>query len=131
MALDRVAFARAVGLAEPDPWQQDLLRSTSQRVLLNCCRQSGKSTMAAVLALHQALYHSDSLVLCLAPALKKCAVCSHPAAVPITSALLAGQSPRSIVRCYTKLSRKDLKRHMDVCFKRYLARKVAEEEAHD
>ncbi len=71
MALDRVAFARAVGLAEPDPWQQDLLRSTSQRVLLNCCRQSGKSTMAAVLALHQALYHPDSLVLCLAPALRQ------------------------------------------------------------
>jgi len=37
-------------------------------VLLNCSRQSGKSTMAALLALHKALYAPDSLVLILAPA---------------------------------------------------------------
>ncbi len=52
LALDRVAFARAVGL-EPDPWQEKLLRSSSDRVLLNCCRQSGKSTMAALIGLHR------------------------------------------------------------------------------
>jgi hypothetical protein len=67
LALDRVAFARQVGL-EPDPWQERLLRSSSDRVLLNCCRQSGKSTMAALLGLHRALYHPGSLVLILAPA---------------------------------------------------------------
>ena len=39
LALDRVAFARALGL-EPDGWQEELLRSTSDRVLLNCSRQS-------------------------------------------------------------------------------------------
>jgi hypothetical protein len=70
LALDRVAFARALGL-EPDTWQEDLLRSTSDRVLLNCCRQSGKSTMAGLIALHQALYHPGSLILCLAPALRQ------------------------------------------------------------
>jgi hypothetical protein len=37
-------------------------------VLLNCARQSGKSTMAAIIALHQALRRSSSLVLILAPA---------------------------------------------------------------
>jgi phage FluMu gp28-like protein len=37
-------------------------------VLLNCARQSGKSTMAATLALHQALSSPSSLVLVLAPA---------------------------------------------------------------
>jgi len=37
-------------------------------VLLNCARQSGKSTMAAILALHQALGTPLSLVLILAPA---------------------------------------------------------------
>jgi hypothetical protein len=37
-------------------------------VLLNCSRQSGKSTMAAILALHQALSQALSLVLILAPA---------------------------------------------------------------
>jgi hypothetical protein len=70
LALDRVSFARALGL-EPDPWQEDLLRSSSDRVLLNCCRQSGKSTMAGILALHRALYHPGSLILCLAPALRQ------------------------------------------------------------
>jgi hypothetical protein len=70
LALDRSAFAAALGM-EPDPWQQDLLRSTSDRVLLNCSRQSGKSTMTAVIALHRALYHPGSLILCLAPALRQ------------------------------------------------------------
>jgi hypothetical protein len=70
LALDRVSFGRAVGL-EPDPWQEDLLRSTSERVLLNCCRQSGKSTMTGLIALHRALYHPGSLILCLAPALRQ------------------------------------------------------------
>ena len=70
LALDRVAFARSLGL-EPDPWQEDLLRSTSDRVLLNCCRQSGKSTMSGIIALHRALYHPGSLILCLAPALRQ------------------------------------------------------------
>jgi hypothetical protein len=70
LALDRVSFAKRLGL-EPDPWQVDLLRSTSERVLLNCCRQSGKSTMTAIVALHRALYHPGSLILCLAPALRQ------------------------------------------------------------
>lgn len=67
LALDRVAFARAVGL-EPDPWQEDLLGSDAHRVLLNITRQGGKSTTAAVIALHRALYRPASLVLVLAPA---------------------------------------------------------------
>src|SRR3712207_645916 len=70
LTLDRVAFARALGL-EPDEWQEELLRSTSDRVLLNCSRQSGKSTMTGVIALHRALYHPSSLILCLAPALRQ------------------------------------------------------------
>jgi phage FluMu gp28-like protein len=37
-------------------------------VLLGCARQSGKSTMAAILALHRALSSPSSLVLILAPA---------------------------------------------------------------
>ncbi len=66
LALDRVGFAASLGL-DPDPWQERLLRSTSPRVLLNCSRQSGKSTMSGVIALHRALYFPGSLVLCLAP----------------------------------------------------------------
>ena len=70
LALDQAVFARALKV-EPDPWQRALLRSTSDRVLLNCCRQSGKSTMTAIIALHRALYHPGSLILCLAPALRQ------------------------------------------------------------
>jgi hypothetical protein len=67
VALDRVAFAEELGIT-PDGWQRDLLRSDSDRILLNCCRQSGKSTMAAVIALHRAFYDPGSLALILAPA---------------------------------------------------------------
>jgi hypothetical protein len=64
---DRVEFARSVGL-EPDRWQERLLRSDAPRVLMNVSRQAGKSTVAAVIGLHRALYHPGSLVLILAPA---------------------------------------------------------------
>ena len=70
MAVDRVAFAEVLGIV-PDAWQKEFLRSSSDRVLLNCSRQSGKSTMSAVFALHRALYYPGSLVLCLAPTLRQ------------------------------------------------------------
>jgi hypothetical protein len=70
LGLDRVAFARELTIITDD-WQRELLGSSSDRVVLNCCRQSGKSTMSALIALHRALYHPDSLVLCLAPALRQ------------------------------------------------------------
>lgn len=65
-ALNRVAFAHAAGMQDVDSWQRGLLSSDADRVLLNCSRQSGKSTMAAALALHRALYRPGSLVLVLA-----------------------------------------------------------------
>jgi len=65
---DRIHFAAAVGLPDLDPWQERLLCSDATRVLLNCSRQSGKSTMAGVVALHRALTVPGSLVLILAPA---------------------------------------------------------------
>ena len=89
MALDPVELARATGV-EPDSWQSQLLRSTTQRVLLNCSRQAGKSTMAATLAVHTALYEPDSLVLLLSPSLrqsqelfKKALGCYHDAQSPV------------------------------------------------
>jgi predicted phage terminase large subunit-like protein len=63
---DPVEFARLLGL-EPDPWQRDLLTSTDERVILNCCRQSGKTTIVSVLALHHALIHPKSLALIFSP----------------------------------------------------------------
>src|SRR3954452_13531856 len=70
LALDRLAFAKKLGMAS-DSWQERLLHSAAPRVLLNCSRQSGKSTISAILALHRALYHPGSLVLVLAPALRQ------------------------------------------------------------
>jgi hypothetical protein len=69
-ALDPVQLARRVGV-EPDPWQVDVLRSHAPRLLLNCCRQSGKSTITALLALHTALYQAPALVLLLSPSLRQ------------------------------------------------------------
>ncbi len=65
---DRVEFAAAAGIPDLDPWQRRLLGSDAPRVLLNCSRQSGKSTMAGIVALHRALTVPGSLVLILAPA---------------------------------------------------------------
>jgi len=70
MALDPVELARAAEL-EPDPWQARLLRSPAARVLLNCSRQAGKSTMAATLAVHTAVYEPGALVLLLSPSLRQ------------------------------------------------------------
>ena len=41
LAIDPVQFAKALGI-DPDPWQDKVLLSDSKRILLNCCRQSGK-----------------------------------------------------------------------------------------
>jgi hypothetical protein len=73
LALDRVAFAYEVlpEVERLDPWEEELLLSRDRRMLLNIFRQGGKSTMTAVLALHQALYHRGSLILILAPALRQ------------------------------------------------------------
>lgn len=66
MALDPVVMARQAGF-DPDPWQARLLRSTSQRILINCSRQVGKSTTTGALASHTALYQPGSLTLLLSP----------------------------------------------------------------
>lgn len=70
IALDPVAFARRAGI-EPDDWQARVLRSRAQRLLLNCSRQSGKSTIVAVLATHTALFTPTSLVLLVSPTLRQ------------------------------------------------------------
>jgi len=70
MAMDPVAFARAAGI-EPDDWQADVLRSSASRMLLNCSRQSGKSTITAALAMHTAIFDPGALVLLLSPSLRQ------------------------------------------------------------
>ncbi len=66
LALDPSRILEARGIA-PDPWQRMLLLSTDRQILLNCSRQSGKSTVVSALALHTALFQSGSLTLLLSP----------------------------------------------------------------
>lgn len=71
IALDPVAFAReALGFG-PDPWQERVLRWSGKRLLLCCARQTGKSTVTAILALHRALFYPSSLVLLVSPSLRQ------------------------------------------------------------
>jgi hypothetical protein len=91
-ALDPVRVAVAMGLAT-DPWQAKFLRSPDRRTLLNCSRQSGKSTVTALLAAHTALYDPGSLTLLLSPTQRQShelfrkaldAYQAIPTAVPLT-----------------------------------------------
>ena len=66
-AVDPVAFAQGRLGFRPDPWQAEVLRSPGRQMLLNCCRQSGKSTTTSILALHRAVHEPGSLVLLISP----------------------------------------------------------------
>jgi len=68
--LDPAAFSRGTGI-EPDSWQVAFLRSAAPRILLNCSRQSGKSTTAATMGVWTALYEPGALVLLLSPTLRQ------------------------------------------------------------
>ena len=70
LALDPVAFSKHIGI-DPDPWQAEVLRHEGKRILLNCCRQSGKSTTTATKAMHTALYKPKSLILLVSPSLRQ------------------------------------------------------------
>ena len=64
MALDPALVFTSLG-HKTDPWQANFLRSKHPRLLLNCCRQAGKSTVTAALAMHQAIFAPGSLILLL------------------------------------------------------------------
>jgi hypothetical protein len=55
----------------PDPWQRKVLLSTAARQLFLCSRQVGKSTTAAAIALHHAIYTLDALILLFSPSLRQ------------------------------------------------------------
>ena len=61
-----VEFAVSVGI-EPDPWQVEVLASDHPRKILCCGRQTGKSTVAAILAIHKALTEPGSTTMIVAP----------------------------------------------------------------
>lgn len=57
-----VRIMKNLGL-DPDPWQIEVLQAGHQRLLLNCCRQAGKSTVVAILGLVEAIFLGGSKVL--------------------------------------------------------------------
>lgn len=71
LALDPVRFAEKRLDFKPDPWQARVLRWAGKRLILNCHRQSGKSTTTAIKALHLALYEPNALILLVSPSLRQ------------------------------------------------------------
>jgi len=69
-ALDPAAFAESLGFI-PDAWQRQALRWSGRRAVWLCARQTGKSTCAALLALHRATYQPGALVLLVSPSLRQ------------------------------------------------------------
>ena len=78
----RVAAEEAPGVVEfarerlgffPDERQEEWLRAGIKRGIVNCTRQWGKSTMAAVTAVHRAYFHPKSLVVVACPTEKQSA----------------------------------------------------------
>ena len=72
-ALDAVQLAADAGYPALDEWQARLLRERPRRALLCCCRQSGKSTITALIALYVALYEAPALILLVSPAQRQSA----------------------------------------------------------
>ena len=70
-AKDPVVFARYYLNTTPDPWQANFLRSTHPRLCLNCSRQSGKSSTAAILALWEAIHKPRSTIVLDSPSLRQ------------------------------------------------------------
>ena len=69
---DIISFAEnTLGLKPLDTWQRDLLTSDARKVILNICRQAGKSTIAATMAIYESLTIPDSLTLLVSPSLRQ------------------------------------------------------------
>ena len=65
-AIDPCLLAKDCGI-DPDPVQAKLLTSTSRKVLVNACRQFGKSSVTGLVALHEALYHAPAMIILISP----------------------------------------------------------------
>lgn len=64
--MSRLQMATHLGL-DLDDWQRRALTSTARQLLLNVTRQGGKSTVAALLGLHESLSRPGALVLAVSP----------------------------------------------------------------
>jgi hypothetical protein len=71
MALNPVAFAEDALSFSPDAAQTKVLQWSGKRLLLNCSRQWGKSTTSSVLAVHEAVFKPNSMILLISPSLRQ------------------------------------------------------------
>ena len=85
-AIDPVAWATNELNFNPDPWQQEVLRSDGDLCLV-CSRQSGKSTTTAVLAAHQAVFFENSTTLVVSPGQRQSTELFRKAAAFVKTAL--------------------------------------------
>ena len=70
-ALDPIIFAKECLKFIPDHWQADVLRANDKQMILNCSRQVGKSSTAAIKASHCGLFYPSSLILLVSPSLRQ------------------------------------------------------------
>jgi hypothetical protein len=70
-AVDPAAWAMDCLGLEPDPWQIRALRASAKRSIWNIHRQAGKSSVAAIKALHKNIFRPGSLVLMVSPSLRQ------------------------------------------------------------
>lgn len=71
---DAAEFARVRLRFVPDETQAEVLRSGARRLILNCSRQWGKSTVGAAMAVHRAYSRAGSLVVVASPTLRQSAL---------------------------------------------------------
>ena len=71
--IDAVEFARTRFRFVANEKQAEILRSTSRRVILNCCRQWGKSTVTVAMALYRAFVRPGCLVIVSSPSKRQSA----------------------------------------------------------
>src|SRR4051812_10038050 len=68
--LTPLELAHRVGFHDLDPWQERVLTGTGNTLML-CGRQVGKTTTAALKAIHQAVAHAGTTTLITVPTLRQ------------------------------------------------------------
>lgn len=70
VGIDPALILAELGL-DPDPVQEEILRSADDRLMVTAYRQWGKSQAVSALALHTAVYRDDSLILIISRSLRQ------------------------------------------------------------
>lgn len=66
-AHDPALWVQDVLGVDPDPWQSDFMTANDPRIILNCCRQAGKSTCVGWRVAHKARFKPGYFGVCTAP----------------------------------------------------------------